>query len=310
MQPNTASVGNIQQVEHSLASVPTIQSVYACGCSSAALSSSGHVYVWGSNDANNLGLRIPHPSRLPYWELGCSPPRQPNNERLLEVKTFDSQHNVLLPRRLEALVQMHIEQIIIGPGHMWHLGQARGNDDHGSENTGIIERTLFEVQHMRQSRRDEGRQNRFSSSAGSSVAASSFENSTTATPTNQTANRRILSPSSTMPTDDEDDATNDNVAMSASMPAMLNGGRGIRRSSIDDANVESASATATATATATTASVSRDTAPARGNKRYGRRHSDSMLFHSKNRQFSLPNLLRRLGGNNRKSKDKDRGEVD
>ena len=275
----------------SLASVPTITSVHAAGCSSSALSSLGHVYVWGSNDAGNLGLTIPHSSQLPYWEVQ-STPLPPNDERLLEVKTFDSQHNVLLPRRVDALATMHVEQIMMGPSHTWNLGESRDASDlstgHDDNDGGArIGRTLFEVQASRKAKAQNGGGGQPSSSqvgrltpAGSSITSASWDGGTTTT----NASRRVLSPSSTMPTDDEDDVTTD-TSMSVSMPALTDavGRRGLPDPAGSDNSQQQ-----------------------KGGKRQGRRHSDFLLSSSKNRQFSLPNLLRRLGGSNRRNKDKDR----
>ena len=289
---------NMQQQQQgdgaqALASVPTIASVHAAGCSSSALSSSGHVYVWGSNDAGNLGLTIPHSSRLPYWEVQ-STPLPPNDERLLEVKTFDSQHNVLLPRRVDALTNIHVEQIMMGPSHTWSLGESRDASDvsTGDDNDGgaRIGRTLFEVQESRKAK-DKGELGGQSSlsqvgrltPAGSSIASASWDGGTTTT----NASRRVLSPSSTMPTDDEDEVTTD-TSMSVSMPALTDavGRRGVPDAAGGDNSQQQ-----------------------RGGKRQGRRHSDIMLSHAKNRQFSLPNLLRRLGGSSRRNKDKDRDAI-
>jgi len=287
MQPQQSPTQNQQQ--HALSLVPTIVSVQAGGCSSFALSSSGHVYAWGSNDAASLGLPIPPVERLPYWEVGMTPSSE---ERLLQVRTFDSQHNVLLPKRVDCLAHIFVEQIMLGPSHSWFLGEGRQGEK--DQEAAAIGRTLFEIQQLRKKAAGETGWSRLLGSGGagaSSVSQTPAPGSGGggAGSATNVSGRSVVSPASTMPTDDEDDVTTD--SMSASMPALV-GSLGQRRS------------TSSAAAMANDASESNSTGR-RSSGRAGRRYSDTALAqrntNSKSKHFSLTNLLRKLGGSSRKN---------
>lgn len=287
---------------NALASVPTITSVHAAGCSSYGLSSSGHVYAWGSNDAGTLGLSIPPQNQLPYWEVGITP-LPPGEQRLLQVRTFDSEHNVLLPRRLDVLRHLDVEQIALGPSHSWFLGETRSSQQGGNNVDGegvAIGRTLHEVQ--------ERKQQGFGGSAGGNgsggglqfvgslnAPTSSFAGSTSAGTTSNwgedslshadAASRSMMSPSSTMPTDEEDDTTTTDV-MSASMPALES----------SDPRLHSNHAS----------TASNGSSASSGSRIRGRRHSDGAInpptsSSGKQRHFSISNLIKRLGGSRRQN---------
>ncbi|CAB9529356.1 RCC1 and BTB domain-containing protein 2 [Seminavis robusta] len=288
------------EAAHTLASIPTITSVHAAGCSSFALSSNGHVYAWGCNDAKNLGLPVPPTNSLPYWEMGMTP-APPNNQRLLEVRTFDSQHNVLLPRRLESLMNVNVEQCIMGPSHSWFVGDARPPTDRGAKNGSsgaiVVGRTLYEVEQSRKAGMDGSRVHHNNGGSGNtasslhtnsswadSAATSELGGSSLTNTNNSTTRRPLISQSSTMPTDDEDNTGVD--LMSASMPALP---------------------TEQEAATTGHSVARRNSGGDERRARYGRRHSDTDAAvagtpgGSKSRQFSLSNLLRKLGVSNKKN---------
>jgi alpha-tubulin suppressor-like RCC1 family protein len=148
-----------------LARTPKVVSVYASENGSAAISSTGHVYCWGSNDAGQLG--IPIPKDVPYEVTTDTttsdqtttlqqPSSLPNNNssqhtlgRLLHVKTFDSKHNILLPIRVKAVDNYYIRSLATGPNHMFCFGTARTIE----ESKMIVGQTLYEVQSESKNRR-------------------------------------------------------------------------------------------------------------------------------------------------------------
>jgi alpha-tubulin suppressor-like RCC1 family protein len=153
-------------VSNILSNVPKVIQIFAAGTYSMALSSSGHVYAWGSNDAGNLGLvptlysTVHSPSsssstsapptlttpNLPIVEAVSSATTMAQIKgRILEGQTFDSRHNVLLPKRIDALQSIRITHIAGGPSHIVLGGNIRDTDD-------PIGQTLFELQNSRQKR--------------------------------------------------------------------------------------------------------------------------------------------------------------
>ena len=130
-------------VSHMLANVPKVASIHAAGSYSLAVSSSGHVYAWGYNDPGNLGL--PHSSGLPLVEAVSSAATIAQvKSRTPEAKSFDSRHNVLLPKRLDALSDLSIELLAGGPSHLLVYGKTRDPNQ-----ISTIGRTLHEVQQAR-----------------------------------------------------------------------------------------------------------------------------------------------------------------
>lgn len=147
-----------------LKSIPKIVSVHAAASYSAALSSSGHVYCWGSNDVGQLG--VPTPSDLPWCDGSIDLERMVNDEtssdaepqpqrqtepsaRLLHARNFDSNHNVLLPVRVEGPLQdVWVSSLAMGPNHMWCFGEKRESNE-----TVVVGRTLWEVQEEQRRKR-------------------------------------------------------------------------------------------------------------------------------------------------------------
>ena len=142
----TSKLGAEEQeysMSHPLASVPRVVDIYAAGSYSMAMSSSGHLYAWGCNDRGTLGL--PHCSDLsevdpPSTTTGTAQLKS----RTLEVRAFDSQHNVLLPKRVDALSDVDIQLVAGGPCHLLVYGKIRD-----PLQTTPIGKTLCEVQQAR-----------------------------------------------------------------------------------------------------------------------------------------------------------------
>ena len=131
------------QAPSKLSQVPKIIKVEAAGSYSVAVSSSGHVYSWGYNDAGQLGL--PRSStELPLVEMTSTTMKQSSSGRLLQIQSFESKHNVLLPRRVDALASYRIASVAAGPCHLWCIGSERPEGEEA-----VTGRTLYEVQEGR-----------------------------------------------------------------------------------------------------------------------------------------------------------------
>jgi hypothetical protein len=129
-----------------LAQVPKIVKIQAGGSYSVAISSSGHVYAWGYNDGGQLGL--PRSStELPLVEVTAATMKQTSSGRMLQIRSFESKHNVLLPRRVDALAEYRITSVAAGPCHLWCIGSERPEGEEV-----VVGRTLYEAQEGRRRR--------------------------------------------------------------------------------------------------------------------------------------------------------------
>jgi len=126
----------------SLSQVPKIVSLNASGNCSMALSSTGHLYVWGCNDVGNLGVPKLDPDQMPFIEPAL-PPTKTSTLRQFHSQSFDSSHNVGLPQRVDCLGHVNITSIAASPTFVWCLGTERRD---GNEDATAIGRTLYEVQ--------------------------------------------------------------------------------------------------------------------------------------------------------------------
>ena len=138
--------------DRSAAMIPKIISVCASGDYSAALSSYGDVYSFGYGGGNQMGHCDAHPSgdassSWPYVEPGPKS-RTGAGNRVRESCSFDSQLNVLLPRRVELTRHMGltVDKVCMGPSNMIMLCSSRTNDD---ENMAGM--TLYEIESRRRS---------------------------------------------------------------------------------------------------------------------------------------------------------------
>ena len=145
--------------ESPLKNIPRITEIYAGPSYSVAVSSSVHAYCFGSNDASQLG--IPTSDELPFRDntfptaaLASANNRyMAGNEgkdkdsssasRDLHIQTFDSRHNVLLPTRVDRLVDsISVRTVACGPNHLWFIGQGV----HKRNSEAPVGYTLHEVQ--------------------------------------------------------------------------------------------------------------------------------------------------------------------
>lgn len=146
----------------SLAQIPKIVSVHATGNCSMALSSNGHLYVWGCNDVANLGVPKLDTAILPFLEPGV-PPTKTSTLRQSHSQSFDSSHNIGLPQRVDCLGHVNITHIAASPTFMWCYGSSRQGGDCEANAVG---RTLYELQeekhqksmrlHRQVTKKDEG----------------------------------------------------------------------------------------------------------------------------------------------------------
>ncbi len=126
----------------SLSQIPKIVSVHATGNCSMALSSNGHLYVWGCNDVANLGVPKLDPAQLPFTEPGV-PPSKTSTLRQFHSQSFDSSHNISLPQRVDCLGHVNITSIAASPTFMWCIGTSR---QVGEGDSNPVGRTLYELQ--------------------------------------------------------------------------------------------------------------------------------------------------------------------
>jgi alpha-tubulin suppressor-like RCC1 family protein len=163
---NTAAATTDSLLTSPLSTIPRITQIYAGAFYSVVVSSSGHVYTFGSNDAGQLG--VPTPRDLPFRETG-QPHKSsiayassssttssttvaavtPSTVRELHVQSFDSRHLILLPVRVEAAMSINVRTVACGPNHLWCIGEERDDSDCSAN---VIGRTQYEVQegHRRQ----------------------------------------------------------------------------------------------------------------------------------------------------------------
>lgn len=137
LPPATTAALNAQ----ALANIPRIVSVMAKGNSSIAISSSGHVYAWGCNDVGNLGLPKPDPATLTYVDPGVPVTTKTSTLRQFHTYSFDSDHNLALPQRLDAIRHLNVTVVGASPTFLWCLGTKRQESDDLP-----VGRTLYEAQ--------------------------------------------------------------------------------------------------------------------------------------------------------------------
>lgn len=161
----------VRTVSH-LSNVPKIIKIKAAGAYSLAISSSGHVYTWGYNDGGQLGL----PSskiELPLVEMTSSMMKQSSSGRLLQIRSFESKCNVLLPRRVDCLDSYYVTDAAVGPSHLWCIGTKRPSSTNTEEEQVVVGQTLYEVQEERRRRGLWKMRKRLSSGSGASIDSSS-----------------------------------------------------------------------------------------------------------------------------------------
>lgn len=71
--------------------------------------------------------------------------KQSSSGRLLQIRSFESQQNVLLPRRVDALAGYRVTSVAVGPCNMWCVGTKRPE----SEENVVVGQTMYEAQEER-----------------------------------------------------------------------------------------------------------------------------------------------------------------
>jgi len=161
-----------EKFESPLKNIPRIVDMHAGPSYSIAISSSGHAYCFGSNDAGQLGLATP--DQMPFLDntfptaamanssntgIGSmkTPPRggsasgdsseKSNASENVHVQTFDSRHNVLLPMRLDHVVDcMYVRTVACGPNHLWLIGDELTEEETSGPTIHPVGYTNYEVQ--------------------------------------------------------------------------------------------------------------------------------------------------------------------
>ncbi|KAL3811262.1 hypothetical protein ACHAXA_003361 [Cyclostephanos tholiformis] len=112
-----------------------VVSVRASGCYSAAITANGDVYTWGygsgaaighpipSKDASSLLPLIPIIEGNQYSTATAAkvfPEGGSDDNKIRDCRCFDTDLNVMLPRRVECTraLGLHVEDASLGPGHM------------------------------------------------------------------------------------------------------------------------------------------------------------------------------------------------
>jgi len=113
-----------------------IKAIRAAGCYSAAVTKDGDVYTWGYGGGVALGHPIPSNEEdlplLPIIEGNqysssitnkVYPEGGSESSQIRDCKCFDTELNVLLPRKVECTRKLgcHVEDVALGPGHMMIL---------------------------------------------------------------------------------------------------------------------------------------------------------------------------------------------
>ncbi|KAL3799454.1 hypothetical protein HJC23_013909 [Cyclotella cryptica] len=138
-----------------------IVKIRASGCYSAAVTSQGEVYTWGYGSGAAIGHPIPSGgSSLPMLPLiegnqysysttakvypeGCS-----ETDNVRDCYSFDTELNVLMPRRVEAVrrLGLHAEDVSLGPGHMVIVCSLSGStDDNGIQHSNQMNQSAVDT---------------------------------------------------------------------------------------------------------------------------------------------------------------------
>jgi hypothetical protein len=151
-------------LSHDLNSVRTekrVVQIRAAGNYSAALTSKGDVYTWGYGGGIAMGHFIPNNhAEMPMLPLlegnqysyatsaktypeGCS---EADNVR--DCVSFDTELNVLMPRRVEVVKRLglHVEDISCGPGHMVIVCSVlNASEDNEKDDSATATQSTFEI---------------------------------------------------------------------------------------------------------------------------------------------------------------------
>lgn len=131
-----------------------IKAIRAAGCYSAAVTKGGDVYTWGYGGGVALGHPIPSNELdlplLPIIEgnqysssitTKVYPEGGSESNQIRDSKCFDTEMNVLLPRKVECTRRLgcHVEDVALGPGHMMILCSVGENtEDEEAEQPNLV----------------------------------------------------------------------------------------------------------------------------------------------------------------------------
>jgi alpha-tubulin suppressor-like RCC1 family protein len=124
-----------------------VVSIRASGCYSAAITARGEIYTWGYGSGPAIGHPIPIENDLPYipiiegnqYSIATSakvfPEGGSEDNIIRDCRCFDTDLNVMLPRRVECIrtLGLHVEDASLGPGHMVVLCSLKGISDNDDE---------------------------------------------------------------------------------------------------------------------------------------------------------------------------------
>ena len=131
-----------------------IVAIRASGCYSAAITASGDVYTWGFGGGAAIGHPIPSEGSVLSHSLPLIPIIEGNqystvtaakvfpeggseDEKIRDCRCFDTDLNVMLPRRIECTrtLGLSVEDASLGPGHLVLLCSMCNEDDDDDAST-------------------------------------------------------------------------------------------------------------------------------------------------------------------------------
>ena len=120
-----------------------VVSIRASGCYSAAITARGEIYTWGYGSGSAIGHPIPLENDLPYIPIiegnqysvstaaKVFPEGGSEDNIIRDCRCFDTDLNVMLPRRVECIktLGLRVKDASLGPGHMVVLCSLNGDSD-------------------------------------------------------------------------------------------------------------------------------------------------------------------------------------
>ncbi|KAL3778763.1 hypothetical protein ACHAW5_009189 [Stephanodiscus triporus] len=153
---STSNTSNSSSVASPEPKSDKVVSIRASGCYSAAITANGDVYTWGYGSGAAIGHPIPsedESSLLPLIPIiegnqystataaKVFPEGGSEDNKIRDCRCFDTDLNVMLPRRVECTraLGLFVEDASLGPGHMVMLCSLRGgdSDDNANKNADV-----------------------------------------------------------------------------------------------------------------------------------------------------------------------------
>ena len=143
--PSAESKENSSDIPSSLLRV---ESIYAAGNYSVALTNTKDVFTWGYGDAGQLGHSpdVSDLSSLPHVDPSCI---YTFEERICDAQSFDSMYNTLLPKRIKCVreVGLDVVGVACGPSHLILLCTDEDKEQHQTKDSVItLPQTLYELE--------------------------------------------------------------------------------------------------------------------------------------------------------------------